>query len=114
MADTTARGMHIVNAMWDNRDQIAVEPDGVETPEVPDQPGGPDATRRERLRYRIANQLCRSIHAQKASKSRAPDCSAIERNVPVSIRSCIGTLTTRTSSSLVGCSYRSLTDCPSG
>ncbi len=53
--------------------------------------------------------LCRSTHAQNASKSRAPDCSAIDHNVPVSMRSCIGTLTTRTSSSLVGCSYRSLT-----
>jgi hypothetical protein len=40
--DLTARGMHIVNALWDNRDQIQVEPDGVETPQVPDQPGETD------------------------------------------------------------------------
>jgi hypothetical protein len=38
--DLTAQGMRIVNAMWDNRDQIQVEPDGVETPPVPEQPGG--------------------------------------------------------------------------
>jgi len=37
--DITTQGMHIINAIWDNRDQIAVEPDGVETPQVPDQPG---------------------------------------------------------------------------
>jgi hypothetical protein len=40
--DLTAQGMHIVNAMWDNRDQIQVEPEGVETPPVPEQPGGAD------------------------------------------------------------------------
>jgi len=38
--DLTAQGMQLVNALWDNRDQIQVEPEGVETPEVPDQPGG--------------------------------------------------------------------------
>ena len=37
--DLTAQGMHLVNALWDNRDQIQVEPEGVETPEVPEQPG---------------------------------------------------------------------------
>jgi len=37
--DLTAQGMHLVNALWDNRDQIQVEPGGVETPQVPDQPG---------------------------------------------------------------------------
>jgi hypothetical protein len=40
--DLTAQGMGIVNAMWDNRDQIQVDPEGVEPPEVPDQPGGID------------------------------------------------------------------------
>jgi hypothetical protein len=38
--DLTAQGMHLVNALWDNRDQIQVDPNGVETPQVPDQPGG--------------------------------------------------------------------------
>ena len=37
--DLTAQGMQLVNALWDNRDQIQVEPEGVETPQVPDQPG---------------------------------------------------------------------------
>ena len=37
--DLTAQGMQLVNALWDNRDQIQVEPGGVETPQVPDQPG---------------------------------------------------------------------------
>jgi hypothetical protein len=32
--------MQLINALWDNRDQIQVEPEGVETPQVPDQPGG--------------------------------------------------------------------------
>jgi hypothetical protein len=32
--------MQLINALWDNRDQIQVEPEGVETPAVPDQPGG--------------------------------------------------------------------------
>jgi hypothetical protein len=41
--DLTAQGMHIINAMWDNRDQIQVEPDGVETPAVPEQPDGIDS-----------------------------------------------------------------------
>jgi hypothetical protein len=36
----TAQGMQLVNALWDNRDQIQVDPEGVETPEVPDRPGG--------------------------------------------------------------------------
>lgn len=40
--DLTARGTYIINAIWDNRDQIQVEPDGVETSPVPDQPGGID------------------------------------------------------------------------
>ena len=38
--DLTAQGMQLVNALWDNREQIQVEPEGVETPEVPEQPGG--------------------------------------------------------------------------
>jgi hypothetical protein len=38
--DLTAQGMRLVNALWDNRDQIAVDPEGGETPQVPDQPGG--------------------------------------------------------------------------
>ena len=38
--DLTAQGMHIINALWDSRDQIQVDPGGVETPQVPDQPGG--------------------------------------------------------------------------
>jgi hypothetical protein len=38
--DLTAQGMQLINALWDNRDQIQVEPEGVETPAVPDQPGG--------------------------------------------------------------------------
>jgi hypothetical protein len=38
--DLTAQGMQLVNALWDNRDQIQVDPEGVETPEVPDRPGG--------------------------------------------------------------------------
>lgn len=37
--DLTAQGMQLINALWDNRDQIQVEPGGVETPQVPDQPG---------------------------------------------------------------------------
>jgi hypothetical protein len=37
--DLTAQGMQLINALWDNRDQIQVEPEGVETPEVPEQPG---------------------------------------------------------------------------
>ena len=37
--DLTAQGMRLINALWDNRDQIQVEPGGVETPQVPDQPG---------------------------------------------------------------------------
>jgi len=37
--DLTAQGMQLVNALWDNHDQIQVDPDGVETPEVPEQPG---------------------------------------------------------------------------
>jgi hypothetical protein len=41
--DLTAQGMHIVNAMWDNRDQIDVDSEGVETPPVPEQPEGPDS-----------------------------------------------------------------------
>jgi hypothetical protein len=32
--------MQLVNALWDSRDQIQVEPGGVETPQIPDQPGG--------------------------------------------------------------------------
>ncbi|WP_181693018.1 hypothetical protein [Natronomonas sp. LN261] len=40
--DLTAQGMQLVNALWDNRDQIQVNPGGVETPQVPDQPGGND------------------------------------------------------------------------
>ena len=40
--DLTAQGMGLVNALWDNREGIQVEPDGVETPQVPDQPGGSD------------------------------------------------------------------------
>jgi hypothetical protein len=40
--DLTAQGMHIINAMWDNRDQIQVDPEGVEAPPVPEQPGGAD------------------------------------------------------------------------
>ena len=38
----TAQGMQLINALWDNRDQIQVDPEGVETPQVPDQAGGPD------------------------------------------------------------------------
>jgi hypothetical protein len=38
--DLTGQTMQLVNALWDNRDQIAVEPDDVETPQVPDQNGG--------------------------------------------------------------------------
>jgi hypothetical protein len=34
--------MQLINALWDNRDQIQVEPDGTETPQIPDQPGGID------------------------------------------------------------------------
>jgi hypothetical protein len=37
--DLTAQGMQLVNALWDNRDQIQVDPEGGETPQVPDQPG---------------------------------------------------------------------------
>ena len=40
--DVTAQGMQLVNALWDNRDQIQVDPEGAETPQVPDQPGGPN------------------------------------------------------------------------
>jgi hypothetical protein len=40
--DLTAQGMQLINALWDNRDQIQVDPESVETPAVPDQPGGPD------------------------------------------------------------------------
>ena len=40
--DVTTQGMQLVNALWDQRDQIQVDPDGVETTQVPDQAGGPD------------------------------------------------------------------------
>jgi hypothetical protein len=40
--DLTAQGMQLINALWDNRDQIQVEPGGDETAQVPDQPGGND------------------------------------------------------------------------
>jgi hypothetical protein len=39
--DLTAQGMYIINAMWDNRDQIAVDPDEPDTDGSPDQSGGP-------------------------------------------------------------------------
>jgi hypothetical protein len=39
--DLTAQGMGLVNALWDNRDQIAVESETVD-PTVDDQPGGVD------------------------------------------------------------------------
>jgi hypothetical protein len=38
--DLTAQGMGLVNALWDNRDQIAVEPDESDTTGLTDQPGG--------------------------------------------------------------------------
>jgi len=34
--------MGLVNALWDNRDQIAVEPQEPAAAELPDQPGGDD------------------------------------------------------------------------
>jgi hypothetical protein len=37
--DLTSQGRQLVNALWDNRDQIQVDPEGVETPRVPAQPG---------------------------------------------------------------------------
>jgi hypothetical protein len=40
--DLTAQGMGLVNALWDNRDQIAVEPQEPDAAELPDQPGGDD------------------------------------------------------------------------
>jgi len=36
--DFTAQGMQLVNMLWDNRDQIAVEEDQPVTPEMPDGP----------------------------------------------------------------------------
>ena len=40
--DLTAQGMQLVNGLWDNRDQIQADTNGVETPQVPDQPGQTD------------------------------------------------------------------------
>jgi hypothetical protein len=40
--DLTAQGMQLVNALWDNRDQIAVDPDGSGAGGPTDQPGEPD------------------------------------------------------------------------
>jgi hypothetical protein len=40
--ELTAQSMQLVNALWDNRDAIEVETDGVETDALGDQPGGPD------------------------------------------------------------------------
>lgn len=40
--DVTAQGMQLVNALWDNRDQIAVDDGQPATPEVPDHSEGLD------------------------------------------------------------------------
>jgi len=40
--DLTAQGMQLVNALWDNRDQIDVEPQEPDADELTDQPGGTD------------------------------------------------------------------------
>ena len=40
--DLTAQGMRLVNALWDNRDQIAVEPQEPDADGVPDQSIGDD------------------------------------------------------------------------
>ena len=40
--DLTDQTMQLINALWDNRGQIQIEPEGVDTPQVPDQPGGID------------------------------------------------------------------------
>jgi len=40
--DLTAQGMRLVNALWDNRDQIAVDPQELDADGLTDQPGGDD------------------------------------------------------------------------
>ena len=40
--DLTAQGMQLVNALWDNRDQIQVDPERVDTTGLDEQPGGLD------------------------------------------------------------------------
>ncbi|WP_181685100.1 hypothetical protein [Halorhabdus salina] len=38
----TAQAMQLINAIWDNRDQIELAEDSAEPDSLPDQPGGPD------------------------------------------------------------------------
>jgi len=40
--ELTAQGMRLVNALWDNRDQIAVDPQELDADGLTDQPGGTD------------------------------------------------------------------------